>query len=108
MASLKKGKTGAKSKATATKLAAQATKDVTFEWKPSGSASWMKVDAKKLTHSPTTLPLTRGLHKMQWLLTGAQKTPYMVKVSGAQYPTEPITGVIPDEGFDAGTSDVEV
>jgi|SRR5882762_6163337 len=108
MASQKKGKTGSKKKSIAKSLADQATKDVTFEWKPSGSASWMKVDAKKLTHSPTTLPLTPGLHKMQWLLTAAPKTPYRVKVTGAQYPTEPITGVISDQGFEAGTSDVEV
>ena len=39
---------------------------------------------------------------------GAPKTPYTVTVTGAKFPTEPITGVISDQGFDAGTSDVEV
>jgi hypothetical protein len=81
---------------------------VTFEWSPSGKSSWVNVDGQVLPHTPTTLPLAPGKHAMEWLLTGAPKTSYLVKVTGAKFPTDPITGTISDEGFDAGASDVAV
>lgn len=99
---------GFRAGALASALGAQATKAVTFTWTPSGKASWVKADQQKLAVSPTTLSLTLGHHGMQWLLTGAPKTPYSISVTGAKFPTGPISGVISDQGFDAGTSDVEV
>jgi hypothetical protein len=81
---------------------AGATTAVTFEWSPSGAASWVKVDGQQLTSNPSTLQLTPGNHVLEYMFTGAPKTPWRIVVTGAKFPTAPITGAIPDEGFVAG------
>lgn len=81
---------------------------VMFTWEPSGAAALVKVDGIQIKPSPTTLPLPRGVHILEFMFTGAPKTVWKVLVKGAQYPTDPITGKISNEGFAAGYSDVIV